>query len=217
MSRAPYLIGITGPSGAGKSYLADHLAQRLHAPVLALDRYYRDLSEMSPAERARTNFDEPAAIEDELLISDIQRLRRGESIAAPLYDFSQHVRQGGKEMFHPAEFVILEGLLTLHWSRLRELLDSAIYVDAPDDLCLQRRLERDVRDRGRSPESVKQQFYDTVLPMAERHVRPSLVHAHIVVSGTTSVSASIDRVMQHLKDQRSRTSYLATSHNISFR
>src|SRR5271166_3159889 len=180
MSGKSYLIGITGPSGAGKSYLARHLAERLQAPVLPLDRYYRDLSHISPEERGRVNFDDPAALEDELLVAQVEQLREGRSVEIPLYDFSVHTRSRETQLFRPAQFVIVEGLFTLYWPSLRRLLDTRVYVDMTDDICLQRRQERDVRERGRTPESVLEQFRATVAPMAERYVRPTQAHAHVV-------------------------------------
>src|SRR5271167_1329833 len=147
MSGKSYLIGIAGPSGAGKSYLARHLAERLRAPVLALDQYYRDLSHLRPEERTLSNFDEPAALEHELLIAHLNQLRRGEPIAVPTYDFSVHTRSAQTWSLAPSPFVVLEGLFTLYWSELRAHLGTAVYVDLEESACLQRRLDRDVQER----------------------------------------------------------------------
>src|SRR5208283_5043387 len=173
MAGKSYLIGIAGPSGAGKSYLAGYLAERLQAPVLALDHYYRDLSHLSFEERARSNFDEPAALEHKLLIAQVSDLHEGKTIEVPTYDFSLHTRTRDTQSFQPAQFVIIEGLFTLHWAELLRLLTTRVYVETADDVCLQRRQERDVRERGRTPESVAEQFRATVVPMAERYVRPT--------------------------------------------
>jgi uridine kinase len=197
-----YLIGIAGPSGAGKSHLACHLAERLHAPVLSLDRYYRDLSHLPPEARARSNFDEPAAIERDLLIEHAAALRKGRSIEVPVYDFSTHTRTVALDTFQPQDFVILEGLFTLHWPELRELLGTRVYVDTTDDVCLRRRQERDVRERGRTPESVVEQFRTTVAPMAQRYVRPTRDHAHVLVSGAEPIVGSVARVLDHVKQHR---------------
>ena len=193
-----YLIGIAGPSGAGKSYLASHLAERLGALVLALDRYYRDLSHLPLEERARSNFDEPAALEHDLLIAQIRDLREGKTIDVPTYDFSIHTRTRETQLFQPAEFVIIEGLFTLHWPELRHHLDTGVYVDMTDGVCLERRRERDVRERSRTPESVMEQFRTTVAPMAERYVRPTRAHADVVVFGTTPIADEVERVLQHI-------------------
>jgi uridine kinase len=202
MSGHSYLIGIAGPSGAGKSYLACHLAACLHAPVLSIYRYYRDLSHLALEARARSNFDEPAALEHELLIEHAAALSRGKSIAVPVYDFSTHTRTAGTDIFQPEEFVILEGLFTLHWPELRELLGTRVYIYMTDDECLRRRQERDVRERGRTPESVVEQFRMTVAPMAERYVRPSQKHADVLVSGAEPIVGSVARVLDHFKQHR---------------
>jgi uridine kinase len=198
MSGQSYLIGIAGPSGAGKSYLASHLAERLQAPVLALDHYYRDLSHLPLEERARSNFDEPAALEHDLLIAHIANLRVGKTIEVPTYDFSLHTRTRETQSFQPAEFVIIEGLFTLQWPELRHHLGTGVYVDMTDDICLERRRERDVRGRGRTPESVVAQFRTTVAPMAERYVRPTRAHADVVVFGAMPIAEEVERVLDHV-------------------
>jgi uridine kinase len=193
-----YLIGIAGPSGAGKSHLATHLAERLQAPVLALDHYYRDLSHLPLEERARSNFDEPTALEHDLLITQIGDIRAGKTIDVPTYDFSVHTRTGETQLFQPAEFVIIEGLFTLHWPELRHLLCTGVYVDMTDDISLERRRERDVRERGRTPESVLEQFQKNVAPMAERYVRPTCAHADVVVFGAIPIADEVERVLEHV-------------------
>jgi uridine kinase len=199
MSRKPYFIGIAGPSGAGKSYLAQAISQRLKAPVLELDRYYRDLSHLPMGERMLCNFDDPAALEHELLLDQVLVLRENNVVLAPAYDFSTHTRSLGSSLFLPAPYIILEGLFILHWPQLRELLDTVVYVDAPEEVCLQRRIERDVRDRGRTAESVIEQFRATVALMAENYVRPTLTHAQIMVSGELPIDEVADGVLEHLK------------------
>jgi uridine kinase len=204
MALRSYLIGIAGPSGAGKSFLARHLAARLHSPILSLDHYYRDLSHLSLDERAGSNFDEPAALEHELLIAEVADLHEGRPIAVPTYNFSVHTRTRESQVFQPAPFVIIEGLFTLHWEELRRLLGTSVYVDMTDDVCLQRRTERDVRERGRTPESVFAQFQATVAPMAERYVRPTLQYADIVVPGVIPIDEGITYVLDHVRGQALR-------------
>jgi len=199
MSANPYLIGIAGPSGAGKSYLAHHLADALHAPVLALDRYYRDLSHLPFKQRVRSNFDEPAALEESLLIAQVAELRHGRAIDLPAYDFSLHSRLPMTQRFEPTPYVILEGLFTLYWQELRELLDTRVYVETDDNLCLARRIERDTRERGRSRHSVVWQFQSTVAPMAERYVRPSRQFADLTLAGDTPIADGVARVLDHVR------------------
>jgi len=199
MSGQSYLIGVAGPSGSGKSYLALRLAECLRAPVLSLDHYYRDLSHLPLVVRAHSNFDDPSALEHDLLIAQVMQLAEGKTIAVPAYDFSQHTRTRQTQPFEPSPFVIVEGLFTLHWPELRRLLGTRVYVETSDDVCLQRRQERDVRDRGRTPESVIEQFRTTVAPLAERFVRPTRAHAHVVLCGTVPVGDEVERVLEHVR------------------
>jgi uridine kinase len=167
--------------------------------VLALDRYYRDLSHLPLEERARSNFDDPAALEHELLVAQVESLSQGRAIEIPVYDFSVHTRTSQAAVFPSANFVIVEGLFTLFWAELRRLLNTRVYVEMTDEVCLQRRQRRDVRERGRTPESVVEQFRATVAPMAERYVRPTQVHAHVVVFGAAPVSEAVERVLEHVR------------------
>ncbi len=199
-----YLIGIAGPSGSGKSYLAQHLAAEVQANVLELDRYYRDLSHLSPEQRARVNFDAPESLEHELLIEQIARLRNGEAVPLPVYDFTTHTRTAKTESLQPAEVLIVEGLFTLHWPGLRELLGTKVYVDLSDDVCLDRRKARDMRERGRTAESVMEQYQATVAPMAQRYVRPTMVHADVVVGGAERVEDGVARVVEHYRQRRTK-------------
>ena len=194
-----YLIGIAGPSGAGKTCLATYLAAELKGTVLGLDRYYRDLSHLSPAERDRFNFDVPEALEHGLLMEQVARLRGGESIDAPRYDFNTHTRIGGTTRVEAGAVVILEGLFALYWPMLRELLATKVYVDMSDDVCLARRTERDIRERGRTVESVRSQYARIVAPMAQKYVRPTMVYADVVVLGAGSIEAEVAEVLAHCR------------------
>jgi uridine kinase len=205
MPAETYLIGIAGPSGAGKTYLATHLAAALHASVLALDRYYRDLSHLPLEQRARINFDAPEALDHELIVEQVASLRNNETVHLPVYDFATHTRTRGTEVLCPADVVIVEGLFTLHWPGLRELLRTKVFVDMNDEACLTRRQARDVRERGRTPESVMEQYAGMVAPMAERYVRPSIAYADVVVSGSESIADGVSRVLAHYERQIGRT------------
>ncbi len=199
-----YLIGIAGPSGAGKSFLAQHLKAALEAEVLELDRYYRDLSHLPLEQRARMNFDAPEALEHELLLEQVARLRNGEAVFLPVYDFTRHMRREETEILPPSKVIVLEGLFTLHWPALRELMSTRVYVDLKDELCLARRKARDVQERGRSEESVAAQYEATVAPMAQRFVRPTFTHADVVVIGNAPIEDGVARVMRHHQSQVSR-------------
>lgn len=195
----PYLIGIAGASCSGKTELARHLAARLEAPVVSIDSYYRELNHLSVEERALVNFDEPAAIDEPLFISHMQALARGEEVLCPTYDFATHSRTREVTLIPAAAFVIVEGLFALHWPEVRALLGTRVYVDTPDEVCFERRLERDTRERGRTEESVRRQYAATVRPMAELHVWPTRRYADIIVSGQSPLDQTSAAVLAHVR------------------
>jgi uridine kinase len=193
------LVGIAGPSCAGKTELARWLAARLAAPVLNLDHYYIDLAHLPLEERARTNFDEPAAVDHEAILHDVAALARGEPVVAPLYDFTTHARARGGERIVPAGLVVVEGLFALYWAGLREHFFVKLFVDAPDELCLARRLGRDTRERGRTPQSVLEQFEATVKPGADRFIRPTRAYADLVLSGEEELEIRGPRALELIR------------------
>ena len=182
----PYIIGIAGASCSGKTELAKRLAQSLGAVVCALDSYYRDLAHLEMAERARQNFDIPDALDHQLLCEQISALARGEIIRKPVYDFTRHVRSLETEVLEPAPIVVVEGLFTFYWQPLRDLLNLKVFIQTKDDICLQRRMERDIRERGRTPESVRLQFEETVRPMTHLHIDPTRSFADVVLEDRKS-------------------------------
>jgi len=194
-----YIIAIAGPSCAGKTELGKGLAHELRCSVLLLDSYYRVLSALMPAERARVNFDVPVALDHELVIEQVRALSRGETVERPLYDFATHTRVPRGESFAANEFLIIEGLFALYWPELRELAGTKVFVDAPDDVCLRRRQLRDVAERGRTVESVITQFKQTVQPMAALHVRPTSKYADLILSGDQPLSRPVDAVLRHVR------------------
>ena len=193
---ATRLIGIAGPSGSGKSELARRLASVLAAPIVSLDSYYLDLSHLSLEQRARTNFDEPASLDHALLLAQCLDLSRGVAIDVPHYDFACHTRVPGTQHIAPCPCVIVEGLFTLYWQDLRQLLHTTVYVDLEDEICYTRRLARDVRERGRTPESVKHQYFTTVRPMAEKYIWPTRRHAQVLVRGDALLDESITQILR---------------------
>ncbi|MFB3813175.1 MAG: uridine kinase [Terriglobales bacterium] len=199
----PYLVGIAGPSCAGKTELSRHLARLLSATILPLDCYYFDLSHLPPEERARNNFDIPTALDHDLFLQHLEALNRGEEIARPVYDFARHCRSGQVEIVEPGRYIIVEGLFVLYWEDVRNTFGTRVFVDLDDKSCLDRRIVRDVEERGRTPESVIWQFTETVRPMAERYIRPTKQFADVVVRGDCPIEASVAAVMGHV-DRNSR-------------
>ena len=198
----PVLIGIAGPSGSGKTTLARRLCAALGANLLPLDAYYKPLDHLLVGERADRNFDHPDALDAELLVQQTQALAHGHAIDRPCYDFVHHTRKPGEtERIEPSAFLIVEGILALFYPKLLALLDLAVYVEAPPELCLNRRIDRDVQERGRTAEAVREQFRTTTQPMAEQFVVPSAANADLVVSGSDPVTDSLDRVLAELRSR----------------
>jgi uridine kinase len=174
-------VGLAGGTGAGKTSLCHLLARTLNpVTILDLDSYYLDRSGLSLEARRRMNFDEPGAFDLSLLVGHVRELRNGRTIQKPCYSFEHHVRYGSSSVA-PAPIILVEGLFTFWWEELRLLLDLKVFVDAPEPTRFARRLERDVATRGRTRESVLEQFQATVRPMHTRYVEPTRLLADLVV------------------------------------
>ncbi|HUW61145.1 MAG TPA: uridine kinase [Candidatus Bathyarchaeia archaeon] len=194
------VVGIAGASCAGKTVLADALAARLRdTVVLPVDAYYRDLSHLPLEARAQANFDEPAAIDHGVLIEHVRHLRDGRPVEQPLYDFTLHTRRPETKRLYEGLFVIVEGLLALYWPELRALYSAAVFVAAPDAECLARRTARDVRDRGRTAESVRAQYEATVRPMYDKWCRGTKQYADLVLDGCAEADGLVEQVVGLLK------------------
>jgi uridine kinase len=182
-TRKAKLIAIIGGSGAGKSYLTGLLEKELGGKVtrLALDDFYRDRSACSPARRARINFDHPRALDWAELEKVLTQLAAGQSSDAPEYDFTTHTRRPVRRLVEPRPVVLVEGLWPCHRRAVRALFNLRIFLDCPEETRLQRRLDRDVPQRGRTPESVRQQFSQTVGPMHHKYVRPQMQWSDLVM------------------------------------
>ena len=195
----PLLIAIGGASGSGKTSLAEELARELEGTHFHLDHYYRDLSHLPPAERATVNFDHPDQLEHELLIGHLRTLAAGSAIDRPCYEFATHTRVPGKtERVREPHALLIDGIFALYWPAIRALASLSVYVDTPDAICYERRLRRDVRERGRDPEQVARHYAATVRPMADRFVRPSARWADLIVDGTASLDWSVEQVLDAL-------------------
>ena len=188
----PLVIGIGGGSGSGKTTIAEALIREIGEGACALilhDAYYRDLSHLPLSERAAQNFDHPDALETELLVEHLRELLAGRAIDQPVYDFTRHLRRDDTARIEPRPVLLVEGVLVLSDPELRELLDLKIYVDTDADLRLMRRLQRDIRDRGRTLDSVFEQYLETVRPMHVRHVEPTRAFADLVIPEGYNIGA----------------------------
>jgi len=209
----PFLIAIAGPSCAGKTETAKAVAKHLNACIVPIDSYYINLDHCSYEERCRFNFDEPAALDHDFLLEQLKTFARGQAIETPIYDFTRHTRAAGTHRIDCAPFLIVEGLFVLYWKDVRELCDVTVYVDAPDDICLERRKRRDVCERGRTVESVVKQYNETVRPMAAKYVWPTKELAGLVVSGTDSLEHCATQVLEAINVRlSSSTAARTTSH-----
>jgi len=193
-------MGIAGASGSGKTTLAAELARELDGINFPIDNYYRDLGHLPFSERVKQNFDDPALIESSLLAEHVAALARGEVIERPLYDFATHTRVPGRmESMRAGSFVLVEGLFALHYPELLPLYQFCVYIDTPDDICFERRMKRDTIERGRTPESVLVQYETTVRPSSISYVRPSGVHADLVLDGTAALDWKVEQVLAGMR------------------
>ena len=200
------VIGIAGGTGSGKTTLMKNLITRFSddVTVLSHDNYYKRHDELPYAERCKLNYDEPAALETDLMAKHLEALRRGESIRCPVYDFAIHNRSNETVLVKPQRVIIVEGILIFENKQLRDLMDIKIFVDTDADVRLCRRIKRDVNKRGRTLESVLLQYQQTVKPMHEKYVEPSKRFADIVVPEGGKNTVALDMIMltiqRHLEE-----------------
>ena len=201
------VIGIAGGTGSGKTTLMDNLVKRFSddVTVLSHDNYYRRRDDMTLEERSKVNYDEPAALETDLMVRHLDLLRQGQAIECPVYDFSQHNRSNKTTTIEPKRVIIVEGILIFEDDALRDLMDIRIFVDTDADVRLGRRILRDVEERGRTLQSVLDQYQTTVKPMHEMYVEPSKKHAHLVVpeggQNFVALDMILSRIERHLENK----------------
>lgn len=180
----PYLIGVAGGSNSGKTTIATRLSEMIgneHLSLIKLDSYYVQRSGEPLEQRAAANYDHPDAFDWDLLNDHLAALTAGATVQVPVYDYTVHDRSDRCETVPAAKVVVVEGILVLWEPRLRERFDLKIFVDTPADLRIIRRLRRDVAERGRTPESILDQYLETVRPSHERFIEPSKRHADVIV------------------------------------
>lgn len=196
------LVGVAGGSGSGKTTVANNLVKAFESEVATLleqDAYYRELTNMSLEEKAKVNFDHPNSIEFELLKKHIEALKNGESIERPIYDFTTHSRKEGTVKINPSKIIVVEGILIFAVPEIRELFDVKIFVDTDTDEMILRRIERDMNERGRSFESIKNQYLTTVKPMYLEFCEPSKRYADIIIPRGGENKVAVDMVISTLK------------------
>src|SRR5512132_287202 len=198
----PLVIGIAGGSGSGKTTVAQVILQRVGRDRIAFlqhDSYYKDLSGLPPAQRADVNFDHPESLETELLIEHIASLRAGKPVQVPIYDFSADRRTGETFTVQPCRVILVEGILIFAEPQLRKVFDVKIFVDTDADLRFIRRLERDISERGRSTQSVIEQYIHTVRPMHLEFVEPSKRYADVIIPEGGFNAAALDMVVARIE------------------
>jgi len=212
------IIGICGGTGSGKTTVANRILESVSKEdviFLQQDSYYRNLDQMPLDFRQQVNFDHPDAIDNDLLVEHVRALKRGEAVELPIYDFKTHSRRAETLHMGPRPIIIIEGILVFAEKRLLDEMDIRVYVDTPDDIRFIRRLRRDVAERGRTAESVIEQYLATVRPMHMQFVEPSKRCADVIIpeGGHNLVSIGLisGRIRERLADERNREGKWATT------
>jgi uridine kinase len=207
----PLIVGVVGGSGSGKTTVAHAIAESVEggAVVLDQDAYYRDLAHLPLEERRRINFDHPDSIDTALFVAHLEALAAGEPVNKPTYDFAAHTRAAGTVRIEPGRVVVVDGILLFVDPRLRRMFDLRIYVDVADDVRFIRRLLRDLTERGRSLESVIEQYLDTVRPMHLEFVEPSRRHADVIIPEGGENRVGIEMILAHVQRELARRSAAA--------
>lgn len=196
------VIGIAGGTGSGKTTVAKRICAALPSDKVATiehDAYYRDRHDLDAEARAIVNFDHPDALETELLVQHLDRLRAGEAVDVPIYDFKSHRRLTESRQVGPTPIVLVEGILVFVDARLRERLDMKLFVDTDADIRIFRRIRRDMEQRGRTFESVREQYYKTVRPMHLEFVEPSKRYADLIIPEGGNNAVALDLILTKLR------------------
>lgn len=199
------VIGIAGGTGSGKTTITHKIMEHFGADVTVIyhDNYYKAHHDMSYEERTKLNYDHPDSFDTDLIVNDLAALRRGESIECPVYDYTIHDRSSQTLTIRPARVIVVEGILIFHSPALRDQMDIKLFVDADADVRILRRIQRDVKERGRSLDSVITQYLTTVKPMHDAFVEPSKRYADVIIpeggQNQVAIDMVINRVSAHLR------------------
>ena len=203
--KSPMLIGIAGGTGSGKSTFADRLLALFsnEITVISYDNYYKPQDHLEFEERTKTNYDCPDALDTDLLVKHLRQLQSGDAVDVPNYDFKLHTRKAEMTRLEPSPIIIVDGILTFHDERLREMFDIKIFTDADADERILRRLRRDVNERGRDIDGVISQYLGTVKPMHGIYVEPTKKYADIIINGgknKTALDIVATRIAKRLEE-----------------
>ncbi len=207
MQKNTMIIGISGPSASGKSLLANTIVNELGSDQVAVlheDSYYKDLSDMPYAQRTNVNFDHPESLDHDLLHNQLIALQNGQTVKVPCYDFNKHIRSTKIRTVGQHRIIVIEGILLFFEKELRELMDIRIFMDTPLDVCLLRRLHRDIVERSRTLESVVQQYEKTVRPMYMQFIEPCKRYADIIIPRGGENRIAIDMIKAKIRELLSK-------------
>ncbi|GKU81369.1 uridine kinase [Niallia sp. NCCP-28] len=202
MQRKPVVIGVAGGSGSGKTSVSKAVFESFNDHSILMieqDFYYKDQTNLPFEERLKTNYDHPLAFDTELLIDHIEKLLRYETIEKPVYDYNIHTRSKDKIIVEPKDVIIIEGILILEDERLRDLMDIKLFVDTDADLRIIRRLKRDIQDRGRTMDSVIEQYVNVVRPMHNQFIEPTKRYADIIIPEGGQNHVAIDLMVTKIQ------------------
>ena len=191
------IIAIAGGTGSGKSFLAKSLLDmypKEQMLIIKQDSYYKSLTNLNYKDRCKQNFDHPGAIDWILIEDHLKQLLSGDTIYCPIYDFTKHLRKKNAQKVKPRPFIVIEGILMLHYKRLLDFYSLKIFIETPEDVRIKRRIDRDIHSRGRTLESIEKQYYSTVKPMHEKYVQPSKSFSDIVLDGTELIHNLVKEV-----------------------
>ncbi len=209
--RKPVVIGVAGGSGSGKTSVTKAIYDSFKGHSITMiqqDFYYKDQSDLPFEERLKTNYDHPLAFDNDLLIEHIQKLLRYEPIGKPVYDYSLHTRSKEIIEVEPKDVIILEGILVLEDERLRNLMDIKLYVDTDADIRIIRRLSRDIKDRGRTLDSVIEQYTNVVRPMHNQFIEPTKRYADVIIPEGGQNHVAIDLMVTKIQTILEQKSFL---------